>query len=53
MNEKIKNLIGQIEKAFDGVQKPANITMRVARAIDDYTSGDQYQDLRKSRQISL
>jgi hypothetical protein len=47
MNITIKNLIEKIEKAFDGVPKPLDITMHVARAIDDYVPEDKYEFLRE------
>lgn len=40
-------LIKKIETAFDQVPKPKNITMHVARAIDDYVTDDKFETLRK------
>ena len=47
MDSIVKKIIKKIENAFDGVKKPENVTMRVARAIDDYITEDEFADLRK------
>jgi hypothetical protein len=43
----IRDIIEKIQKAFDGVTKPKDITMHVARAIDDYLPENEYEALRK------
>ncbi len=50
MNITIEELIARIERVFDHVPKPTNITMRVARGIDDYLSQEQLNELRKQDQ---